>query len=78
MPASSRYQLSLPADQRDTGLPMCVALILAPSVETTEPSRTQYVVFFGDIPARYAAQATAGNPDYAGYAPNMGVLKVSG
>ena len=78
MPSSSRYALYLPAAQRPLGVPLCLALVLAPSVQTTDPSRTQYAVFFGEIPPQYAGQATADNPSYAGYAPNMGVLKVGG
>ncbi len=78
MPKYSRYELFMPPEQQQSGQPMCLAVILAPSVETTEPSRAQYAVFFGAIPPQYAGQAVDGNPDYASYAPNMGLLKVGG
>ncbi len=78
VPNYSRYELALPTAQDATGLPMCLALILAPSVQTSDPARAQYVVFFGAIPPQYADQAVAGNPDYQSYAPNLGVLKVGG
>jgi hypothetical protein len=78
MPTYSRYELFMPLAQQEGAQPMCVALILAPSVQTTEASRAQYAVFFGSVPPQYAQQAVAGNPDYAAYAPNMGVLKVGG
>jgi hypothetical protein len=78
VPKYSRYELFLPTAQDATGLPMCVALILAPSVQASDPARAQYAVFFGAIPEQYADQAVDGNPAYSPYAPNMGVLKVGG
>jgi hypothetical protein len=78
MPNYARYELFMPPAEQQSGQPMCLALILAPSVQTTDPARAQYAVFFGAIPPQYAEQAVDGNPDYAPYAPNMGVLKVGG
>jgi hypothetical protein len=78
VPPGSRYELFLPEAQDATALPMCLAVIVAPSVQTDDPQRAQYVVFFGAIPDQYAAQAVEGNPDYSFYAPNLGVLKVNG
>lgn len=78
VPNYARYELFMPPAEQQSGQPMCIALILAPSVQVSEPSRAQYAVFFGAIPPQYAAQAVDGNPDYNAYAPNMGVLKVGG
>lgn len=78
MPNYARYELFMPPAEQQSGQPMCIALILAPSVQTTDPARAQYAVFFGAVPPQYADQAVEGNPDYAGYAPNLGVLKVGG
>jgi len=78
MPKYALYELFMPPAEQESGQPMCIALILAPSVQTTEPARAQYAVFFGAIPPQYAEQAVDGNPDFVPYAPNMGVLKVGG
>jgi hypothetical protein len=78
VPKYSRYELFMPPAEQASGQPMCIALILAPSVQTTEPARAEYAVFFGAIPPQYADRAVDGNPDYVPYAPNMGVLKVGG
>ncbi len=61
MPNYSRYELFMPAAQQNSGQPMCLALILAPSVQASDPARAQYAVFFGEIPSQYAEQAVAGN-----------------
>lgn len=78
MPSGSRYELFLPTGDAENALPMCLALILAPSVQTTEPERVQYRVFFGAIPDEYRDEARAGNPDYRPYAEDMGLLEVGG
>jgi hypothetical protein len=77
VPRYARYELFLTPEAADKNVGMCVALILMPSVQTNDPGRAQYAIFFGLIPDQYRAQARAGNPSYRPYAPNMGVLKLA-
>lgn len=78
VPPYSRYELFVPAEQEQLNVPLCLALILAPSVQTTDASRAQYRIFFGAIPPQYRTQARPANPRYRAYAPAMGILGVSG
>lgn len=78
VPDRARYELFLPEEQRRMNVSMCIALVLAPRVEVSDPSRAQWRVFFGEIPEAYRDQATAANPAYQEYAPAMGVLEVGG
>lgn len=76
VPSGSRYELFVSPEQEQLNVPLCVALILAPSVQTLDPERAQYRIFFGVVPDQYRSQAREGRPGYHAYADGMGVLEV--
>lgn len=78
MPPGSRYELFIGDEQERLNVPLCLALIFAPSVQTTDPARAQYRIFFGVVPDEHRDEAREGQPGYHGYAPDMGVLEAGG
>lgn len=78
VPPGSTYELFVPGGDLHLSVPLCVALILAPSAQVLEPERAQYRIFLGAVPDEYRRQAREGAPGYHFYAPAFGVLEAGG